>query len=112
MLGEEVVKNIELTNPTNRTICYTARLEGHLDFAIDSDEQFMIEPKSSFKFRVKFTSRVSDPVTGRIVFNNKKESNVQAAALVFDLKSNVTGRISERILQVSSYLYEQNEIPI
>lgn len=68
------------------------RLEGHPDFSIDSDEQFIIEPKSSFKYRIKFTSRVSDCVTARIFFNNKKENNVQAAALVFDLKSNITGK--------------------
>ncbi|EWS70940.1 flagellar associated protein, putative (macronuclear) [Tetrahymena thermophila SB210] len=109
ILGEEITKNIELTNPTNRTICYHVKLEGHPDFSLDSEDQFMIEPKSQYKFRVKFTSRVSDSVTGRIIFNNKKESNVQAAALVFDLKSNVTGRISEKIIQTTSNLYENTE---
>lgn len=47
----------------------------------------MIEPKSIFKYKVRFSSRISEPVTGRIRFTNKKESNVSAAALVFELKS-------------------------
>ena len=36
----------------------------------------MIEPKREYSFKVKFTSRISDVVTGRIFFNNKKESNI------------------------------------
>lgn len=87
------MKNIELTNPTNRTICYSVKMEGSSDFIMDSEEQFLIEPKDTFKFRVKFQSRVSETVSARIFFTNKKESNVQAAALVFDLKSNITGSL-------------------
>jgi hypothetical protein len=36
----------------------------------------MIEPKKEYAFRVKFTSRISDMVSARIFFNNRKESNV------------------------------------
>ena len=69
-------------------------LEAHPDFSLESEESLIIEPKSTYKARIKFTSRISDPVTGRVTFTNKKESNISAAALVFDLKSNITGRKS------------------
>lgn len=88
VLGEEVVKNVELSNPTNKPISYWVQLEpANGDFSLESEDSFVIEPKSTFKFKVKFISRVSESVTGRIRFTNKKESNVSAAALVFELKS-------------------------
>ena len=49
MLGEEVVKNIELTNPTNKPISYWVNLEDHPDYKLESDEAFTIEPKSTYK---------------------------------------------------------------
>ncbi len=85
ILGEEVVKNIELSNPTNKQISYYVNLEAHPDFSLESDESLIIEPKSTYKVRIKFTSRISDPVTGKVTFTNKKDSNISAAALVFDL---------------------------
>ena len=61
---------------------------------------------------MKFVSRISDEVTGRILFINIKENTVAAAASVFELKSLITGRISDRIWNVSGVLYEQVEFPI
>lgn len=52
---------------------------------------------------------MSESVTGRIRFTNKKESNVSAAALVFELKSQIMGRISELSWSVNSQLYETTE---
>jgi hypothetical protein len=61
---------------------------------------------------VKFNSRISDPVYGKITFTNKKESNISAAALVFDLKSSITGRNSLREWQFHSNLYERSMMDI
>jgi len=71
------------------------KYEGHNDFSIE-ENNIRIEPRTSVpvKFKVKFVSRISTPVTGRLTFFNKKETNAQAAALVFDLKSQVTTKIS------------------
>ena len=49
---------------------------------------------------------------GRIIFTNKKESNVSAAALVFVLKSEIIGRVSEKIWPHSAPLYEISDCPI
>lgn len=57
VLGEEVVKNIELTNPSSKPISYWVKKEGHSDFSLMVDE-FTIEPKKPYDFKVKFTSRV------------------------------------------------------
>lgn len=67
------------------------KYEGPPDFSIE-ETNIRIEARTSvpLKFKVKFVSRVSNPITGRLTFFNKKESNAQAAALVFDLKSQVS----------------------
>ena len=64
ILGEEVVKTIELTNPTLKPISYCVKLENKnekvQDFSLESEDNFVIDPKSVFKYKVKFISRVSD----------------------------------------------------
>ncbi|CAD8117028.1 unnamed protein product [Paramecium sonneborni] len=106
VLGEEVVKSIELKNPTQKPISYWVKYEGHPDFQLEGDESIKIEPDVPYQYKIKFTSRISQPVSGRVIFTNKKESNIQAAALVFELKSSITGRKSEKQWNVSSILYE------
>jgi len=72
-----------------------------------NNEPFRIEPKQVYKIEIRFVSRLSTPVKGRIMFINLKEKSLTAAALVFDLKSEITGRVSDRIWNVSGLLYEQ-----
>jgi hypothetical protein len=50
-------------------------------------DNIKLEPSETYPFSIKFISRVSAPVTGRVRFTNKRESNVAANTLVFDLKS-------------------------
>ena len=44
-LGSHVVKTIELTNPTNKTVAYWVKLDGSTDFVLNDDDNFRIEPK-------------------------------------------------------------------
>jgi hypothetical protein len=88
-------------------------LDGHDDFKLENENNFVVEPGSQpYKCKVKFTSRISDSMSARITFTNKKESNVSAAALVFELKSLVVGRVSEKIWTTNSMLYEQTDFAI
>lgn len=75
-MGEEVIKSIELRNPTPKPISYFVKYEGHADFQLEGDESIKIEPEVPYNYKVKFTSRISLPVTGRVIFTNKKETNV------------------------------------
>jgi len=79
ILGEQVVKLIELNNSTHKGISYYVRYEGSSDFVIE-ESSFKIEPKSIYKFKVtyiikkvKFISRISTPQKLRIWFTNKKD---------------------------------------
>lgn len=42
ILGEEVIRTIELTNPSNKAVTYVARYEGSEDFQLLSEEKFRI----------------------------------------------------------------------
>lgn len=46
------------------------------------------------------------------MFINVKENSLTAAPLVFDLRSQITGKISDRIWNISGVLYEQIEFNI
>lgn len=81
---DEVQKNIELINNSNKVINYWVKYEGSSDFIKESDN-VTINPKSVYKYKVRFISRISKQVVGKLTFTNKKDSNAQAAALVFIL---------------------------
>jgi hypothetical protein len=46
------------------------------------------------------------------MFINVKENSLTAAPLVFDLRSQITGKISDRIWNISGVIYEQIEFNI
>ena len=58
-----------------------------------------------YKYKVKFVSRVSLEQKGKITFTNKRETNVAAAPLVFELKSEITGRVNDAIIHHKALLY-------
>jgi hypothetical protein len=58
------------------------KYDGPPDFVKESDS-VTIQPRSTYRFKVKYSARLSQKIKGLITFTNKKESNAQAAALVF-----------------------------
>lgn len=95
VLGQDCVRYLELVNSTPKPISYWVKYEGVPDFILEGGDCFKVEPKFPYKYKIKFVSRVSQPVTGRITFTNKRESTISAATLVYDLKSLIVGRVSE-----------------
>ncbi len=111
VLHETVFKFVELNNPTGKPISYWIKLDGDSDFEIE-DQFIRIDPKQTQKVKVKFTSKISQKKHGRITFTNKKENNMQAAALVFNLESEIPQRKTEKTLEVSTQLYTCQDIKI
>ena len=52
------------------------------------------------------------PVTGKAIFTNKKEGNIQAAAMVFEMVSNVYERNSIEKIEKTTKLYKATQIDI
>ena len=111
VLGDLVTKNIELSNPSRSTISYWVKRVGSEDFSIEQEE-VRIEPGMTVAFPVRFQSRISTVVKGKVIFTNKKEGNVQAAAMVFELVSNVYERNSVEIMTKHTKLYKSQQIDL
>lgn len=116
MLGVNMTKNIELTNPSKKAISYGVQLvgSGHnsgSDFAI-KDEIVKLEPRQTVSFPVEFHSRFSRIVDEKIIFTSRREGNVNAAAMVFKLRSRCTGRKPRKTIQVSAVLYEVGTVDV
>ena len=103
-LGDLVTKNIELSNPSKNSISYWVQCEGSKDFSIE-EKEIRIDPGGTINFPIQFQSRISAQVTGKVIFTNKKEGNVQAAAMVFELISNVHSRNSVQEIPKTTKLY-------
>lgn len=116
-LGEKVVKNIELTNPSaNKSVSYWVKLEGSADYSVDGTEYITLSPNSSVSFPVSFQSRVTNPPqTAKLSFTHRPfEGSAIASALVFQLVSNVHSRVSQATYEIETPLYKavQKEIEV
>mmetsp|Transcript_76352 Transcript_76352/g.221693 ORF Transcript_76352/g.221693 Transcript_76352/m.221693 type:complete len:2886 (+) Transcript_76352:129-8786(+) len=111
MLGVNMTKNIELTNPSKKAITYNVKLQGSSDFSV-KEEMIKIEPKQTVSFPVEYHSRFSRMVESQIVFTSRREGNVHAAAMVFKLRSKCTGRKPKKTIPVSAVLYEIGTVDI
>jgi len=112
MLGVNVIKNIELTNPSKtKAITYYLKLQGSTDFLAKTDA-VRIEPKSMVAVPIEYQSRFSRPVEGEVVFTSRREGNVHAAAMVFKLKSRCTGRKPKKTINVTAVLYELGTVEV
>jgi hypothetical protein len=111
-LGQSVSKVIEISNPSKHTVSYWAKIEGSKDFQMESEPAFVIESKRSVEFKVRYMSHFSNSSSATITFIGKKDTKSVPATMVFSLKGQTIGKISEKSIQVSCSLYEQTEFNI
>ena len=109
ILGDSVIKAITLYNPTNKILEYAIKYEGndcfiHPPGLLDAK----IEPGKEFEYQIVFKSKLSTKVDGRVYFINRKPGwSSQAAPIVYNLTSNITGRRSIDYKIISTNLYSQ-----
>ena len=109
ILGDSVIKAITLYNPTNKILEYAIKYEGndcfiHPPGILDAK----IEPGKEFEYQITFKSKLSTKVDGRVYFINRKPGwSSQAAPIVYNLTSNITGRRSIDYKIISTNLYSQ-----
>jgi hypothetical protein len=108
MLKGTCVRNIMLSNPSKKKICYSVKLDSiNDDYSIEKNI-VDLDPGVNVAFPVKYFARISKVNKARITFRNKKESGAQATPLVFDLVSEVQGRHNEHVIKLEEdvQLYE------
>jgi len=110
-LNEPVIKNLELTNPSNRPLVYNVRLEGSPEFS--AADSLKIGPRDKIKFPVKclHTQRlpsVGESTEAQIFFMGERVPGTPVGAtMVFNLKSDVKSFKRTQIMTKESKLYEQ-----
>ena len=113
MLGQNLTKNIEMTNPSKKAITYQISMAGSQDFYVqDGSDHVRIEPRKSVNVGVEFVSRFSRSAEGQITFTSRREGNVQAAAVVFRLKSKCTGSKPRVSRAITSTLYDSSTMDL
>jgi hypothetical protein len=115
-LGSATTKNIEIKNPSAKVVHYWVKIEGSRDFHIEDKECISIEPKSAYNFAVDFKARLSVEQVAYLSLFSKQDSESNSAngtALVFELRSKVTGRqSSKRLENISCPLYDSTCIKV
>ena len=108
ILGDSIIKSITLMNPTNKLLEYAIKHEGNECFNYPDMNEIKIEPGKELEYQITFKSKFSNKVTGKVYFINKKSGWAsQAAPIVYNLISNVTGRRSIDYKIISTNLYSQ-----
>lgn len=108
ILGDSVIKAITLTNPTPKPLEYAIKYEGNECFIHPGVTDIKIEPGQSFEYQITFKSKLSSRVDGKVYFINRKPGwSCQAAPIVYNLASNITGRRSIDSKIISTNLYNQ-----
>ena len=112
ILGDTVTKAIYLENTSQtKQIEYIVKIEGSTDFFTQTFNEIKLEPGQNIEYPIYFKSRLSQNVDAKIYFINKNEGwSFQAAPLVYNLISKVTGRRSiEATKIIKAYLYKKAE---
>ena len=107
-LGDTIVKSITLMNPTNKYLEYAIKHEGGDSFIFPNFSDIKIEPAKEVEYQITFKSKFSNKTEGKLYFINKKSGWAsQAAPIVYNLVSNITGRRSIDYKIISTSLYSQ-----
>ena len=108
ILGDSIIKSITLMNPTNKTLEYAIKHEGNDCFNYPNMNEIKIEPNKELEYQITFKSKFSSRVDGKVYFINRKPGWAsQAAPIVYNLVSNITGRRSLEYKIISTNLYSQ-----
>jgi hypothetical protein len=113
LLGENIVKYIELKNPSKKQIEYDVVLDGSKDFRIESTKKHIVlAPMSTEAYPVTLDPRFSDEVTGRVTFWPRRAEGTAGTTLVFNLVSNIVGRKPKESVTETLALFEHKAITI
>ena len=78
-------------------------LDASSDFSI-KDTTVKVEPKNTAECLVTFKGRISKPLSGRIIFKPKNDTEQLMAPIVYDLKSKIIGRYTTDRLVVKDVM--------
>ena len=108
VLGDTIIKSISLMNPTNKPLEYAIKHEGNDCFVYPNNNEIRIEPNKEVDYPITFKSKFSTKVESKVYFINRRPGWAsQAAPIIYNICSNITGRRSLEYKIISTNLYSQ-----
>lgn len=87
-LQEEQTRHVELSNPSNKALSYSVRLQGHPDFSIPS-HSLALDPNGTAPCVVKCKPTAGRPQTSNLVLTTRKDGAALGRTMVLRLESEV-----------------------
>lgn len=95
-LQEEQTRQVEMTNPSNKALSYSVRLQGHPDFSIPS-QSLILEPNGTSQCVVTCKPTAGRPQTSHLIFTSRKDGAALGRTMVLKLESEVWILVLTRI---------------
>ena len=111
LLGETLVKTIELQNPSKKRVIYEVTMEGSQNFSTET-KHIILPPESAMEVPVSFRANFSDPVKAVISFWGVREGGAAGTSMVFNLSAVITGRIPVEVIRRSIGLFELDKFAV
>ncbi|KAI9009865.1 hypothetical protein BC832DRAFT_591190 [Gaertneriomyces semiglobifer] len=105
-LHARIIQEIEIFNPTTRSVTYVPELQGPSEFKLHEQNATVFLPaKSSIKLPVSFVSRFFRPVTGSLVLRSRNMGLNNTSVLVFELVSEVEEAAPTKVANMLAPMY-------
>ncbi|KAJ3113168.1 Cilia- and flagella-associated protein 47, partial [Phlyctochytrium bullatum] len=104
-LHDKVTRGIEISNPSARSLTYTATLAGSVDFSLVEGANLTIPPKSQAKIPVQFASRFAAQADGQLKLQTRRVGLNNTSILVFNLIGFVNAPVPRRVFKIDAPMY-------
>ncbi|KAI9352744.1 hypothetical protein BDR26DRAFT_203341 [Obelidium mucronatum] len=104
-LHESVTQSIELSNPSSRTLVYSASIVGENEFQLMDGNVFSLVSRGQSRVGIRFTSRFSRESKGQLRLTSKRMGLNNSSILIFDLVATVDAPVPKKIYTMDSQIY-------
>ncbi|KAJ3242207.1 Cilia- and flagella-associated protein 47 [Chytriomyces hyalinus] len=104
-LHQTITQEIELTNPSSRTLSYSSILVGSKEFEIHDTVPLTLGPRGQSNVAIDFCSRFSKPSKCQLRLTSKKMSLNNASILIFQLSATVDEPAPKKVYTLDAQMY-------
>lgn len=109
VLGNPVLKTIELRNPSKKPVKYDVTIQGSDDFIL-SQEEVEIAPHSHADYLITLKARFFEPTSAKVTFWGVRQQGLAGRSMVFQLTSKMTSRAPVQSTTVNLGLFEMKPV--
>lgn len=113
-LGKPILKQIKVSNPSNKQLIYNAILAGSnsRDFFLVKGHHISVSPKSGTTANIQLTASHIRSGSAVLILAPKRAAPLYGSTLVFELKSEIESAPPRNILKASTPCYVMARIPV